>query len=541
MIDSQLLDAVDKQFPKFNPLLAEGIAVEHLMRKDDFGISNTRKYIDSLFAINKDLFIDGFEYCGNIIASPIKRFEETTREYNSKRFANIAKHDTYMVYLKFRYKGEDLFPRPVLVPWVRSGGWCWLNGAQYTVSPVLADVAFSVTNGTIFIPFRRIKLTFKQIDHHYYCNGERQIMYVIWSMIHKEMSKRTRRDLDNREWIESCLPHYFFCQFGLKQTFKQWGGADVQLGYAKDFDEINYPRDQWNIYQSAKLLNKHPTGDMALAIPKQQETDFVKRLIAGFWYVVDAFPSRFVEPHYFDSADLWRIILGHMVYGDFRHQGEVAENIDKHMLSFNSSLDEMTIDELRHAGINVNNVWELLHVIMTDMAYHFYATDVDERSMYNKRLTILRYLMDEFNYSISMLMYMFQSYPNKDWTPAELNRELKRTFKLNSITKMLTRDHGEFDTLTMPGDSKVLKVTSILIPQDRAKTSKAHNKSLIGDSSRLIHSSLAEIGQFRNHPKNNPDGRGRLNLFAKVRYDGMVERDERFRQDLDAVQAIFNS
>ncbi|MFO5701824.1 hypothetical protein ACLBSN_32150, partial [Klebsiella pneumoniae] len=76
--------------------------------------------------------------------------------------------------------------------------------------------------------------------------------------------------------------------------------------------------------------------------------------------------------------------------------------------------------------------------------------------------------------------------------------------------KEVTVDHGELDTMSNPNSSMLIKGTSILVTQDRAKTAKAHNKSLINDSSRIIHASIAEVGQYKNQPKNNPDVRGRL-------------------------------
>ncbi|AFO71057.1 polymerase [Pseudomonas phage PA7] len=542
MPDPFLIEKIRENTPCMNPTLANGITVEHTMTRDpNTGVNMTRRYIDSLFDISSVLFPDGFKYEGNRACTPLKHFEEITREYNAKRIANIAPTDMYMIDLMFSYKGEMLYPRPMLLPAFKRGNMVTINGAKYIGSPVLTDVGFSVLNDSIFIPFRRTKLTFKQTDHHYMCNGQRKIMYVIWSQIHNEMAKRTKRDLDNRPHIESCLAHYFFCQFGVTQTFKQWANVDVKCGLLSDFPEEEYPREKWNIYSSATLKGKHPTGEMVLVMPRHQESIFATRLIAGFWYVVDAFPMRFTRPEYVDSTNLWRVILGHMVFGDFEHQGKVEENIDSHLHSFCNSLDEMTIEELKTVGVNVSTIWELLYEIMTSLAHHLYATDIDETSMYGKRLTVLHYLMSEFNYAVSMFGYMFQSRRDREWTVQELNEGLKRSFKLQTAIKRLTVDHGELDTMSNPNSSMLIKGTSILVTQDRAKTAKAHNKSLINDSSRIIHASIAEVGQYKNQPKNNPDGRGRLNMYTKVGPTGLVERREEVREIIDNAQLMFRA
>lgn len=537
-----LIKEIDKLTPKFNPDLADGLSHKHMMDTNPVtGTNNTRAYIDKLFEINRSLFPEGFEYLGNRICKPEYHFEEITKEYNGKRSANIAKSDTYMIELISTFKGENLLRRRVLLPFIRDGGLCTLNGAAYSVSPVLTDVGFSVLNGTIFIPFGRTKLTFKQTDHHYYCNGEREVMYVIWSQIHNEMGKRTRRDLDNRQRIESSLAHYFFCQFGVKETFKRWGKADIEIGYLKDFPESKYPRAEWDIYESINLKGRHPTGDVVLLLPKSQVTDFVKRLIAGVFYVVDSFPDRFYDPSDMDDKSLWQVILGLMIFGDFEHQGKIMENMESHLDSFNKSLDEMTQMELEAVDIKVNNIWELLYSIMTDMVHHLYDSDIDETSMYGKRLSVLRYVMSEFNYAVSMFAYAFQGRRDKEWTADGINALLKNWFKPNTCIRRLASQHGEFETLSFPGDCKVIKLTSILVPQDKARTLSSRNKSLIGDSSRLIHASIAEVGQYKNQPKNNPDGRGRLNLFLQVRHDGLVMRNPALRDLINKTQKRFRS
>lgn len=539
-MDKFLIESMRKHVPPFNHTIANGIALEHLMGVNEAGVCNRRSFIDKLWAINASMFPADFKYEGSVVCRPEKMFEEITREYGSKRNANIAKTNARMIALKSSFKGEPLYDRYILIPFASQAGTCPINGATYQISPVMTDVGYSVLNNSIFIPFRRAKLTFKQVDHAYICNGRRDIKYVIWSQIHNEMSKRTKRDLNNRQYIESCLAHYFFCEFGVKETFKRWANTDVEIGYFKDFTPSKYPRDEWNVYQSSKLVGEHPTGDMAIAVRSKDVTEFVNRLMVGFWYVVDTFPSRFVEPHYLDSKEVWRILLGLMIFGDFEHQGKLAENIDAHLNSFNSSLDEMTIKELGSVGIKVSTIWELLYRIMTDMAHHLYDTDIDETSLWGKAVSVLPYVFADLNYAITMFGYAFQSRLNKDWTAQEINDMMKRSFKLNTCMRKLTSEHGEFDTVSYPGDNKAIKLTSMVVPQDRARTKGGHNKSLIGDSSRLIHVSLADVGQYKNQPKNNPDGRGRINLYTPVGIDGLIQRREEDREQLDAVQARFN-
>lgn len=536
-MDTKLIKGIKARTEPFTPTIANGLAVEHMMTVNpDTGINTTMAYADRLIMINKPLYPEKFRYDGCSICLPTKKFEEITREYDSKRIANIAKSDTYLVKLQFSYDNQPLFPRYVLFPFVRPGGLLYLNGALYNIAPVLTDVGYSVIRGSIFIPFRRTKLNFNKTDHHFYADGKRAIEYVIWSMIHNEMAHRTKRDLDNRRYIESCLPHYFFCQYGVTGAFKLWGNADLEIGYRRNYDEKTHPRSQYTVFESSNLKGKHPAGNICYVIPKSQDTPFIRKLVAGLFYVMDAFPNRFTNPVEINKEQLWQEMLGHMVFGDFEHHGKVMENIATHLHGFNNSLDEMTMEDLNCAGVKVSNIWELLYEIMTSLSHHFYQTDTEETSMYNKRLTVLRYVMEEFNYAVSLFAYGFQSRRDKEWTAHELNEALKRTFKLNTCIRKLTSEHGELDTVNYPGDNKMIRITSMLVPQDRARKSRAHNKGLIGDTSRLLHASIAEVGQYKNQPKNNPDGRARINPYVRVGVDGMILRRPELAELIDKTQ-----
>lgn len=540
-MDKVLLEKIKAATPKFNPTIANGLSVEHLMSRDpETGTLSAMAYIDRLFRINRELFPEGLVYEGSRVCSPTRHYEEITREYESKRIANIARSDTYLVSYHFSYKGEELRPRYVLLPYVRDGGLITLNGATYSIAPVLIDVGYSVTRGSIYIPFRRAKLTFKRVSHPLIENGRRTTRYVIWSMIHNEMNNRTRRDMDNRRPIHSSLAQYFFCRFGVSETFRQWAGADVMVGWKKDYPLEEFPRDQYTIFESFHLKKRHPTGDLVVVVPNGQVTEFVKDLVAGFYYVVDTFPARFSEPEYVDDPTTWRLILGYMVFGDFEHAGKVLENIDTHMRGFDNYLDEITREDLRGRDVYVDNIWELLHKILTDLAYHFYQTNSEEASMYNKRLEICRYVMEEFNHAISMFCYGFQGRQDKEWTASEIEDALRKYFKLTTCIGALSSKHGEFDTVSYPGDNKIFRITCNLVPQDKARRSMGYSKDLISDTSRLLHASIVEVGQYNNQPKNNPDGRSRINPYVKTHPNGLIKRNPDLVELIETTQKRYN-
>lgn len=545
-MDPYQVEMARARTPKFNRMITNGLAVEHMMGRASPSdrMNKTVAWIDKLFRINQGLFPEGFVYEGARPATPMEHFDKITREYNSKRKANVAAYDTYMVTLNFSYYGEKLMPCPILLPYVRDGGLMHLNGALYSVSPVLADVGYSVIQGSIFIPFIRTKLTFNSLDYHFLTNNKRDIHYVLWSLIHLKKKELSARDVNKRKMLHTSIAHYFFAQFGVIETFRDWGDCDVKIGYSYEFSEEEYPESHYTRFESINLKGKGPAGELCILIPNEDDSDFIRLLVAGFFYVMDTFPNQFTEPEHSVSKIRWQDLLGQLIYGDYRHLGKVKQDIEDHLESFSNQLDEITRDELRQRGVVVKDSWELLYKISTDLLHHFYQRSSDESSVYGKRLTVLRYVLEQLNHAISSFTYQFQSLKRKKeeeggWKLDDLNAHVRKYFKLNTALNALPTDHGEINTVAYPGDNKFFRITSTIIPQDRAHKKNGFQKGLANDETKMLHVSLAVMCQFNNQPKNVPDGRGKVNQYGHYTIDGVFVPDPTLDDIVVPTQRLF--
>lgn len=538
-MDPYLISTVKKNTPEFNRTITNGLAVEHMMgRTEGNEFNNTIAYINQLFMINQSLFPEGFTFAGVGLCSPIEQFEKVTREYNSRRRANIARDSTYMVSLNFEYQGQQLRPAHILLPYVVDGGLLHINGAMYNIAPVITDIGYSVIQGSIFIPFKRTRLTFNNLDYHYYVDDRREVGMLIWSMIHLKMKEVGKRDVRQRKVIMSSLAHYFFAQFGVQETFTHWGKCPLEVGLSHTFTEESHPSAKYMRFTSIKHRGRHPVGELVLVIPRECDSDFIRLLVTGFFYVMDTFPDRFVDTEQVLSAELWQNLLGRLIYGDFRFLGKVKQDVEDHLESFSKQLDAMTRAELKERDVDVADSWELLYCIMTQLSHHFYQRSDDEASMYGKRLTILRYLLEQLNHAISTFSFQFQSLKKKKeeeggWTVDDLEKQIRNTFKLKIAISELTKSHGEIAIVAYPGDNKFLKTTSMLIPQDKARKTKGYTKGVFNDPTRQLDPSIAEVAQFNNQPKNMPDGRGRINPYVYIDTQGTVKRKEHLREIID--------
>src|SRR5574343_273919 len=113
--DKQLFDYISKtQITHFNPIIANGLAVEHLKLAEE--------YLDSIIKCAAKDFPEGLTYDGMFSCTPEETYAEITRTKNSKRLYEITPSDVYLIKLHFSWEGQRLKPRPIFLPFVRRGG-----------------------------------------------------------------------------------------------------------------------------------------------------------------------------------------------------------------------------------------------------------------------------------------------------------------------------------------------------------------------------------------------------------------------------------
>ena len=158
-------------------------------------------------------------------------------------------------------------------------------------------------------------------------------------------------------------------------------------------------------------------------------------------------------------------------------------------------------------------------------------------SMYGKRLTVLRYVLSNVIAAIFNFMFKLRSNTKKVLERKDIETALHK-IGAETITQ-INKNHGEVSSISSPGDNKLLKITSNVVLQ---ANSAGHSKSkaALGDASKHLHSSIAEVNQFGNLPKSDPTGRSRLNPCVKVNTDGTIMRNHEHMALLDQVESIIS-
>jgi hypothetical protein len=529
-MDAELGRLIDTDTPKLNPLIANGLAVEHMRYVDN--------YVDQVFQSAAKGFPEGLVYLGCRSATPKEEFDETTKKKGTKRMFDTARSDIRMMKYLFSYKGEELPPRYLYLPFVSDAGCLYLGGSRFNISPILTDRVISVGVTNIFVRLLRDRLTFERMSHHYMVDGKRETVQVAWSLIYHKNAKMKK--LRPTVKANCALMHYLFCKYGFVDTFMKFGKCRPVVG-GGEITKNTHPEDEWVICSSTQVKPKgcgrgfYEPSHIRIAVRKEEMTPMVRNMIGGFFYIVDHFPTR-ILPEYVESKRLWMILLGHIIFSGNINEGKLYDDIADHMTSLDEYLDGLVIQKLREIGQPVGDIYELFSVVIGKFNDWLLAATDKVASMYDKELSILYYVLYEISSAIFKLYFKLKAASKKELTSKEIIATMNLTLRAGLVFSM-TKNHGEVSTISSPGDNKAFKITSILVPQSgSSRLGSRKDRAVINDPSKRLHVSVAEVGGYANLPKSEPSGRSRINPHLQVDVKGVVMRNPTHAALLDGIQ-----
>ena len=230
---------------------------------------------------------------------------------------------------------------------------------------------------------------------------------------------------------------------------------------------------------------------------------------------------------------MWRILLAKFIWNGNSNEGKLSDEIDSHIRSLDDYIDPEAQQILADGNIFVEDFYEFCFKVMLLMGDLIRHTDTSD--MYDKRLTVLRYLMFDIVTAIFKFSWVFNN-AKKEFTEKDIINAMNAHLKPDLILN-IRKDHGECSNITTPGDNYFFRMTSNLVLQaDATPKGRRNSKSSVSDPSKLLSASIVEVGSFRNLPKAEPTGRTRANPRVQIASDGTIVRDESRRELLDGIQ-----
>lgn len=544
-MDARLFRHIQSKCPEMNPLITRGIAYHQLR--------HVEAYVDRIIRCAEPGFPQGLRYVGPQRCNPYEEYFTVTMKSTkaNKMHYELLRSDVYLVKYIFEYTGpdgvtEELKPVYLYLPFVSEAGLITIRGSQFVISPVLADKAISVLEDSIFVPLNRDKLTFRRQTHCYMQDSQRVSVGVVWCNMYHEARKRPGSPVTSRTVnANAALAHYLFCKYGVTHAFKHLTGqnVDVVVGDSLNITRERFPESDWHICSSTQVKPvgyrgkfRMPTT-VLLAIRRVDMNHLTSSLIAGFFYVADRFPER-VLAEYVDDPTLWRALTGQIIFGDDMPAGQMLNKIDDHMVSLDAYVDGMVREWLAEDHVHVNDLYGLLVHIIETFSSRIAESGNSIASMYGKRLMVMRYVLLDVIKSVFKTLYALQNAAKKRITKDDINKRLQDNMKFRTIIR-INNKHSEVASVSSPSSCMAFKITSNVVLQSSISNSGNGAKTLTIDSSKNLHASIAEAGQYNNLPKGEPTGRNRLNPFATLGEDWSILRNPELIPLLDSIQEDF--
>lgn len=522
-MDNALFDRIDDSMPKFTPEIAEGYAVSQMAKNEE--------YIDRLFQqIAQNLPPNVKYHSPPRRLSPLEEFNivKSSRRGGTRNIYDVAKSDVYMMAFRFSVDGVEVVHN-MYMPFVSTGGIITIKNARFSISPVIADVALSVRGDSIFIIMNRAKLTFKKFSGNINVDGERESTYIVWSQVY---NIKTRSTL-------STLGHYLFAKMGVTKAFKRLG-ADVKAIPINEVSSEHYPIDKWVTISSAgRKFGARSAfvsrSEIALMVPRHQYNHVVKTLAATFFYIADIYPER-VTIHDLDSTNIWRILLGKVLFQPGDSDGKILNQINTHISSVDGYVDGLVQEWLADGGYpGITNIYDLFFLLIDIFPTAVANTSDTISSLYGKRLVVNRYVNEDIINGISSVLFAVQKQMNAkgEVKPKDLQTFLSRNLKFNQILR-INSGHSEVKSVSSASDCLLHKITSITLLQ--TETTTGNGSSSTFDDSKVADASILTHGAVMNLPSKDPTGRSRLPGCARIDESGTFILDPAHREIIEDVQ-----
>ncbi len=533
-MDNRLFkELVELHNPRVNTTIMEGLACKHL--------KYVEQYIDTVFKSAARSFPEGFEYIGYECCTPEMEYYEASKPRNNKRTFDIAQSDIYLARYQFRFQGVDLPKMHIYLPFVRDAGIMYLNGTMYHVTPVLSDKVISPGFDSMFVRLLRDKIIFRRLYHSIVVNDTREMAYVIWSQIHR---KTPDKKVEKTTKAETCLAHYLFAKYGFKETFSKYVGMVPIIG-GDEITEERYPREQYVIVQSSQVkprtfmgLFYEPT-DIRLAIPIDDWTPLVKSFVTGFFYVVDHFPSR-LKAEYIENINLWRILLGHVIYSGSYGENKLFTNVNEHFVSLDDYVDTIVIEKLRESGYHIKDFYDLLALI-SQQFNDLVLDNTNALSMYDKSLEVLYYVLYDITAGIFRVNFELGKLAGKKQiTFDDVKGTLSNFIKPKAICN-LASGKIVIEAVSYSGDHKYFKLTSKITEQESLPGAmRGKSKRFVLDQSKHFHISMLTCGSILFLPKSNPTPANKINPYVLIdEATGTLLRNPKFTEQLEKLDLLY--
>jgi hypothetical protein len=510
-MDRFMTEIIDEHVPKVNPAIMNGLATVF--------IPLAPAYIDTVFRSASKGFPVGLEYVSYERCTPQEEHAIITRPKNNKRTYDLGRSDIFLVKYFFKFNGEDLPPRYMYLPFVGPGGIIYLGGSMFHLSPVMTDKVISPGFNSVFVRLLRDKVNFERCSHTIIINGVAETRSIVWSQLHRKPPNANKMPPTTK--AKPSVVHYLLGKYGFAEMFQKYAGFVPIIG-EDEINEHTYPRDRYVICESTQIQLKTCIGNfydatrIKVAVPVEYWNDFTSSLVAGFYYVVDHFPS-YVKARYVNDNKNWMILLGHIIHNGAYGAGKLYEQVNEHYSSLDQYVDSIIVLKLKEIGYEADIFYDLLALIVKH--FNFWITESSENvtSLFGKTLEVLYYALYDVTAAIFKTNFKLNKLASKKvLTSKEIIETMNKQLKIGAVFG-LTRANIAMSSVSYCGDNMYAKITSVVAQQlNISGVTRGKKSRTIIDETKRFDASMLEVGSLLFLSKSNPTPAVRASMHMNI-------------------------
>lgn len=490
-----LRQVVAKSIFPFNEKIVNGIAATELAR--------IVEYLDKVLAdIARVEFPKGVEYTGITMMDPKDAYEEYVqlRHNKSKRIRTVGKklqkrgyeimdHDFYAIEINIRFNGVDMKPRPLFIPTVRWKSKINSRGSRFNISQIVADVAMSIKNNVLYVPFQKTKLQVNKKPIQLLRNNLNYQGFMMVSRVYKGGNTYLEKK-------ETSIAHYVFVKYGVREAFRKYAKCQVHIGYDNEITTELYPVDGYDIFSL-------PSGSpIRLSILRSSRTLLTDMLITSMFYGVSCFPEQ-LTVETIDDTYLWKHLLGIIILGK-DNSTNASSVMNEHINSVDKYVCDVTRRNYNTSGILINDFYDLMVYIMEN-----YATIYDSGvsgSMYGQQIKLLPYIVAKITSKFTTLAYGL----NKEYNKGKLNEGTLAQALGRSLTPKSLFDINSLpcvNAANSSSDNCYFDLTELVLQDQASSGGKGKTKINPNDPKVALHPSTLESGRPLAPKSSEPIGK----------------------------------
>jgi hypothetical protein len=534
-MNSQMLGIIAKRIEPFNPDIANGIALKQ--------VPTAENYVDRDFRASSDQFPPDVKYLGLRRCTAMEEYK-LLHQKKEKNYVELSRTDMTLYEAQFTYQDRPMESRYFYLPFAIEAGMMHVRGTEYMLSPVIGDVAVSVTRGGLFAWLGLTKVQFYRMNYQMYVDGTSYSGSVAHSNLYHRSSKSKAAKVGKNS-LRSTLVHYMLCRMGLTEMMtKHFGCSSVLIGDASTINHDVLDLDEWTICSSSGMGGKPVRGEyfrsgLRVAIPSAAITADMLDALTGVFYVIDTYPDQ-VQLEYLENPQMWQRLMGRVIFGDTMNEGERMILLREHLISIDGYVNYQSRRTLHQGKIMVETIHEFFAWVIREMPFLISTAPTEVASLYGKRLMIVRYLLKDISRSIYLLMFRLRAQYNKKGRLSEKEvRDAMRKGLLRDRITVVNVNHAEVSTVSSPGDNKIFKITSTAVLQENTDSPRGKGGGgSLNDPSKFLHSSVIEFCSYCAMGKNEPTGRGKLGTNVRTNARGDLLRNEKHHNLLEYTQQL---